>query len=211
MNARTISSAFILVLSLIHAANSEMSVAVYSKDEGLHEKNISKPRIFIENTGTKPISDFYYFYYFTAENGKVPVLEDYYTPNESVSLICLGHNRYAVKYEFTGVTLYPGQVHPNTSGNVVGIHYQNWEPMNKRNDASFIYSDQFTYNNDIAVFSASGKHISGKESYHNRGSEKIHTTRKKGTTGKITINADVSMNDVHIQGKIRKVYSNRGR
>jgi hypothetical protein len=211
MKTRTITGAIVLIFSLIYSASSEMSVTVYSKDEGLHERNLSKPRIFIENTGTVPISDFYYLYYFTAEDGKTPVLDDYYTPNESVSLLCLGHNRYAVQYDFTGVSLYPGQIHPNTSGNVIGIHYQNWEPFWKRNDVSFVFSDQFTQNNNIEVFSAQGQLISDKEPYCYVKSEQKQTSRKKGKTGKIIINADISMSDILFQGEVRKVYSTRNR
>jgi hypothetical protein len=134
----------------------------FSKDEGLHEKNISKPRIIIENTGSVPISDFYYYYYFTSENGYTPILENYYTPNQRVSLEYLGHNRYAVRYDCSGVTLYPGAVFPDPNGNVVGLHYPGWEPLSKCNDRSCNFSSDFTPNGNITVFSADGYPISGQ-------------------------------------------------
>lgn len=146
--------------------SAEVSVMVYSKDEGLAEKTISKPRIFIENTGTEPVSDFSCLYYFTAENGNVPVIEDYYTPNESVSLQYLGHGRYAVRYDFYGVTLQPGEIFPNESGNVIGIHYQNWEPLCKGNDESFNFSGDFAPNWNIPVFYSEGRVSCGYEDYN---------------------------------------------
>jgi len=169
MSSSRIIIALTVFATFVFNASSEVSVMVFSKDEALHEKNISKPRIFIKNTGTEPIRNFYYLYFFTVENGKTPVIEDYYTPNESVSLEYLGYNRYAVRYDYHGVTLYPGQVLPDPNGNVIGIHYPNWEPFCKEDDKSFNFSSELVPNREIAVFSEDGYRIDKRTSHHRRG------------------------------------------
>jgi len=104
----------------------EVAVKVYMKDEAVNESNITKPRIYIKNIGSESISNFYLCYYFTTENGGNPILDDYYTPNSSVSIENLGGGDYLIKYDFSGVTLYPGSIVPTADGNVVGLHYNDW-------------------------------------------------------------------------------------
>ncbi|MDG5817033.1 VWA domain-containing protein [Chitinispirillales bacterium ANBcel5] len=135
-------------------------IEVYIKDEGLHENNIVKPRMYLKNTGDEPISGFTVCYYFTAEEGNTPVLADYYTPYSNLSLTHLGGNDYRVDYSYS-VTLEPGQMLPDQSGNVIGIHYDNWAPMNKLNDFSNPGSSEFIKTDRIAVFSNDGVLISG--------------------------------------------------
>ena len=122
------------------------------KDEGIAESNIVKPRIYITNTGPTAITDFYYLYNFTTENGKVPVLEDYYTPNSSVSLQNNGNGEYSVKYSFTGTTLYPGQTLSDLGGNFIGIHYTDWSFIDKSNDFSYSATSTFQLNGNIPVY-----------------------------------------------------------
>jgi hypothetical protein len=172
---RTLTLALSTIVFFSFSSVAQISVMAFSKDEGLNEKNISKPRIFIENTGSVPISDFYYYYYFTTEDGYTPVLENYYTPNQRVSLEYLGHNRYAIRYDCSGVTLYPGAVFPDPNGNVVGIHYQGWEPLSKCNDRSFNYSSDFSPNGNIAVFTADGYQINGQGYCEQR----VHTLKRE--------------------------------
>lgn len=184
----TLISMFLIMF--VFNANSEVSVMVYSKDEGLHENNISKPRLIIENTGTEPVSDFYCLYYFTAENENTPVVEDYYTPDGSVSLHYLGHNRYAVRYDFHGVTLQPGEIYPDPNGNVIGIHYSNWEPLCKSNDKSFNFSSDFAPNRNIAVFCRDDRVSCEHRVYHKRTARKVY--RKKPR--EVSIKVDIDMN-----------------
>jgi hypothetical protein len=123
-------------------------------DEGLNETNISKPRIYIKNTGTEMIQDFCYYYYLTGENdsGFVLVLDDYYSPNSSVYLETLGGNGYRVKFDFKGVSLAPGQVLPDLNGNVIGLHYSDWTAFDKSNDFSCNGSPTFLENMNIPVY-----------------------------------------------------------
>lgn len=184
-------SAFItmLFISLVQNVSSEVSVMVYSKDEGLHEHNISKPRIVIENTGTEPVSDFYCLYYFTTENGKLPVIEDYYTPNGSVSLLHMGHNKYAVRYDFSGVTLYPGETFPSSDGNVIGIHYPNWEPLCKENDLSCSLSSDFVPNHNIPVIFNNERVYCERQIHHKHTKKKVPPKR----ASQVSINVDIDL------------------
>jgi hypothetical protein len=180
---------FVILALFAFCASAEVSLIAYSKDDGLNEQNISKPRIFIENNGTEPVSDFSFFYYFTADNNRRPVLEKYYTPDESVSLVYFGHNKYAVRYDCYGVTIYPGEVFPDPNGNVVGIHYENWEPMRKDNDPSFNFSNDFQPNRNIAVqFS---RHGNVREKRSDSRSEK-HIERSRNGN-KATVKVDIEV------------------
>ncbi len=136
-------------------------VEVYIKDEALHENNIVKPRFYLKNTGNGPLSDFVVHYYFTADSGETPVLEDYYSPDCNVTLSNITANHYVVSFNYAGVTLDTGEVIPDNSGNVIGIHYQSWRPMNKANDFSNPGSNNFIKSDKIAVLSSNGHLISG--------------------------------------------------
>lgn len=177
----------VLIVSLLAFASnvfSEISALVYSKEDALHEKNISKPRIYIENTGNEPISDFYYLYYFTTENGLKPIVENYYTPNQSISLVHLGADKYAVRYDCNGITLQPGEIFPGPDGNCIGIHYSKWEPLIKRNDRSNNFSKRFQPNEKIAVFlSDQPKH----NHYHKNRAKREHDNKSGGTS----VNVDI--------------------
>ena len=128
------------------------SVKVFSLDEGLAETNISKPRIYIQNTGTTTLTDFVYYYYFTVEGAKTPVLEDYYSPECDISLEQVNIDQYRLKYHVTGANFAPGQNLPDASGNVVGIHYNDWGAWNKTNDYSYNPSSSFSENTRIPVY-----------------------------------------------------------
>lgn len=116
-------------------ANATVAVQVYSREEAQSESNMSKPRIYVENTGDETLSGLRYTYYFTTENGQAPVLEKYYVPDADMSLRNLGNGMYAVEYSYAG-SLRPGETTPNTSGSVIGLHYADWSVWNKNNDYS---------------------------------------------------------------------------
>ncbi len=113
----------ILILSLLKFAEADVSLRVFTKDEGLYENNISKPRFYIQNFGNVPLSNFYCYYYFTVEEGKTPIVEDYYTPDASITLEDLSDGNYRVKFFFSGITINPGQTLPNPDGEIIGLHY----------------------------------------------------------------------------------------
>lgn len=126
----------ILILLISQTSIADVSLRVFSKDEGLYENNISKPRFYIQNFGTEPLSNFYCYYYFTIENGKQPQVEDFYTPDASISFEDLGNCNYRVKFLFSGITINPGQILPNPDGEIIGLHYTDWSLWDKTNDYS---------------------------------------------------------------------------
>ena len=85
------------------------------KDEALNEDNISKPRIYIKNTGTESVSDFKAYYYITTEGGHLPVIEEYWLPSSQITVEEVTEAEddvYRILYDFTGVTLSSGEVIP---------------------------------------------------------------------------------------------------
>ncbi len=142
----------LLIMQFFSYIYASVSVRMYSLEEALSETNLSKPRIYIQNTGTEPISNITYNYYFTAGNGRVPLPDDYWTENEDIHLVSDGNSRYHIRYVING-TLQPGQLIPENSGNVVGLHYNNWGPWDKTNDYSNNQSSTFIENEHIVVYS----------------------------------------------------------
>lgn len=164
MQSKQLSAVVLLTLLIIKSSVTAAAPAVkiYSLEESGDTK-LSQPRIYIENLSSSvPISNFYYYYYFTVENGKTPAPpEDYYTPNSIPTLESLGNGNYRIKYTFLGVTIQPGEILPNTNGNVIGIHYTDWSEMDKTNDHSNNLSSTFALNPNIPAFLADGTPING--------------------------------------------------
>lgn len=152
MNRPLVTALLSLIILLPTTLQAELSLTAFSREEALQEQNISKPRIVIKNTGTRPVHGFSFRYYIKAENGCTPVVDNYYTPGAQVSLEYYGRGCYGVLYEVPGVTLYPGESYPDESGCVFGIHYPQWEPLIKHNDQSCNFSSVLEYNQEIDVY-----------------------------------------------------------
>lgn len=133
----------------------------YILDEGYNESNIVKPRIYFENTGCGALKDFKARYYFTVENGKTPVIEDWWTPNCTIALEHISGNQWAVVLDFTGTTLGSGDRIPKIGGIIFGIHYSDWSYFDKTNDFSQPPSSAYTVTYNIAVFDKNGKLVLG--------------------------------------------------
>lgn len=131
-------------------------------DDGCDAKYL-KPRIVLKNIGTQSISDFYYLYIFRADGGHIPQLDgDWYTPNNQTSLWSLGDGFYAIRYDFTGITLHPGEAIPNYGGTVLGVHYSDWAPMDRSDDYSWSSSScpsSLTTTTTIPVYDKDGNLI----------------------------------------------------
>jgi hypothetical protein len=132
------------------------NLTVYSRDEGLAEGNISKPRIYIQNGSSIQLSNFTVHYYFSIEAGRIPVVDPYWTPNETVTMNRIKDSLYEVQYQFHGMLDTGNLILPSSSGNVVGIHYTNWSSWNKTNDYSFNNSTTFLKNEKIVVTDNNG-------------------------------------------------------
>jgi hypothetical protein len=171
---RSLTTALISLTILLPAAiQAEVSLTAYSKEEAIHERNISKPRIVIKNTGTQPAHGFSFRYYINSENGNAPIVDNYYTPGAQISVEYYGRGCYAVLYEVPGVTLYPGESYPNESGCVFGIHYPQWEPLIKHNDLSCNFATELSYNQEIDVYVNGCENRCGKEYRFTSSSEEI--------------------------------------
>lgn len=152
MNRSLATALFSLTILIPTTLRAEISLTAYSREEALHEQNISKPRIVIKNTGSRPVHGFSFRYYINAENGSTPVIDNYYTPGAQVSLEYYGRGCYGVLYEVPGVTLHPGESYPDESGCVFGVHYPEWEPLIKHNDQSCNFASVLSYNQGIDVY-----------------------------------------------------------
>ncbi|HEY8465038.1 MAG TPA: hypothetical protein VIM29_13685 [Bacillota bacterium] len=117
-------------------ADYQQQLRVFIKDEGFHESNIVKPRIYVKNLGRHTISGFDLHYYFTVERGKTPVVEPYYLPNGRIFLRKQGGREYLVQLRFRNIRIRPGEIFPDRNGCIFGIHYSDWSQFIKTNDYS---------------------------------------------------------------------------
>lgn len=137
------------------------NLAVYTLDEGDHENNIIKPRFYIENNGLSTVTDFVLEYYFYVAEGKIPQLDDYWTPLCDAYLQNLGGGLYRIVYDFNGVTLGPGDRIPADSGIIVGVHFADWGFWNKTDDFSDPDGAYYTLSDTVALFDSEDNLIYG--------------------------------------------------
>ncbi len=164
-------SVFIVLVTGCISISFSQGVKVYSLEGALSQDNKSEPRIYIENTGTETISGITLRYFVQAETGTEIQVDEYHTPQSSVTKHNAEEYGY-VLYEFTGVSLSPGESLPDQSGNSVGIHFSDWSSYNKENDFSNNMSQNFEENPNIAVYS---------------GGEKIYGNTPEGSGAEIII------------------------
>lgn len=141
----------ITMITAITSANAVKAVKVYSKENTLSQSNETKPSFYVKNTGDITISSYIVYYYFTTENDKTPVLNDWYTPNSTLSLEDLGNGDHRVKFDYDNVNLSPGQ-EITPSGNSWGLHFSDWSDWDKSNDYSNNLSSDFAENQKIVVY-----------------------------------------------------------
>jgi len=137
-----------------------VDVVAWSREDKLSDPLWTSPDIYIQNRGDD-ISNLVVYYYFTAENGQVPLLEDWHSPTAAVSLQSLGSGKYRIRYNYAGFTLPHITATPFPSRTLVGLHYGNWSTVNKNNDASNNRSAVYAVNNKIQVFDGAGNRIFG--------------------------------------------------
>jgi PKD repeat protein len=142
----------------VPASCNSVRLEVYAKNEGCNETNIVKPRTYIANMGSVALSNFTMVYKFTT-NGRTPKLEDYYTPYDTATLQRVSGNTYKVVYNFSGYTLNPGAVVPDTSGDVVGLHYTDWSTFTIT--TNFRPGCSFALNTNLGVYDRNGNLVYG--------------------------------------------------
>jgi hypothetical protein len=140
-------------------------LSVYSRDDGVEQENVSSPRIYIQNKGNETLHGFYLLYYFSSDSDTPPMMEDDDTPISDVSLVHIGEGQYGIRFDYSDVTLSPGQTVPDMSGESVSIHNEDWSVFDTSDDYSSIQSSLFTLNSKIDVFDSDGNCIYGGD-YH---------------------------------------------
>jgi hypothetical protein len=145
---------------------------VFTKDHHLGNPGICVYSLKVDNVGMQDVSDLKVRYYFSVEDStNVPVLFDYYTPNSTLKLLRVpGTKEYAIEYDFTGVTLKPGESTIGAVENQVHLNYAGYTAMNKFNDysnpipadlGSLPSSTLFNLNTTVSVYDGSGTLVSG--------------------------------------------------
>ncbi len=149
----------------VHTRTQNVSVGdirVELRDESPWENNHVKPRLILRNLGIDALSDFQVHFYFTADTGKTPVLEDWYTPNSEARIEDVGGGLWRLIYDFAGFTLNPGQTTPDEGGSVVGLHYSDWSFWNRADDPSLEgVDDSFDLTDGVVVIDEDGTVVGG--------------------------------------------------
>jgi hypothetical protein len=127
----------------------------------LTESNFSKPCIFISNYGTTAVSNINIYYYFSVENSKIPILEQWYTAGAVLSLENLNNGHYAIKINLNSITIEPSNTFPDPNGILFGLHYSDWSEWDKTNDYSNTNLNSFSINGNVAAYDAAGNLIYG--------------------------------------------------
>lgn len=126
------------------------------------DKNIkSKVRMLLKNPSANAWSNFKAKYYFTTENGKTPVLNDWSSPNSTLSLLNLGSDQWAVVLDYNGYALNPGESIPEDSEDFFGLKYSDNSSFNKSNDFSQPEGNFFSLKDTISVFDGNNQYIYG--------------------------------------------------
>jgi hypothetical protein len=140
----------------------ETGIDVYARDESYGSLNQSTPRIYFTNTGTQTISSFSIVYYFTTEDGKEPILSEYYLPNcSNIEYVRVRNNVYKAIMIFKDISVESGETFPDNSGLSFGLNYSDWSDWDITNDFSNPQSGSFIKTNRIAILNSSGKPIYG--------------------------------------------------
>ena len=146
---------------LLASAVANAQYLVRSYDEAERESNTSKPRISIQNLGSSSLNGFQMRYRFLVEAGKTPVVENWYVPSGTASLVSVGGGLWDLVLAFPTQVLQPGQIFPNTSGLVVGLHYADWSAWDKSDDPSHQVATSLQPNGKVVVEDASGNFLAG--------------------------------------------------
>jgi endo-1,4-beta-D-glucanase Y len=145
------------------------------------------------NTDQSTQSNLRAYYYFTVENGRTPVVDDINTPNVSgFNLENLGSNQWAIRINYSGVTLNPGQA--VSQADVFRIRYSDWSTFSSSNDFSAPIGTESQSADRIAVFNNASKLIMGSKPKNVSNPAPIPYTirvRARGTTGQEVVNLTV--------------------
>jgi hypothetical protein len=124
----------------------------------------TQPRFYIKNEGDTPLSNFTMKYYFTVEDGKTPVVDNYYmAPYCNAVITPISGNDYCATITFN-VTLPAGGRIPENDGLNFSLHYSDWSSSwNTSNDYSRPASSSYVQNDRVAIFNSSNQLIYGSQ------------------------------------------------
>lgn len=116
----------------------------------------------VQNSTSAPISNFKARYFFTAEEGKTPLLTDVSTPNSSVALVQLDKVIWAVELDYAGRTLQPGQT--TNGADIFQVRYSDNSVFDMSNDYSAVGNTSSSVaTRRVAVYNSAGAVIMGSE------------------------------------------------
>ncbi len=132
-------------------------------DGSFSSTTLAQPRITVKNATNQALANFKAHYFFTAEEGKTPVLADVSTPNSTVSLQQVDTRLWSVVLDFTGRTINPGQSMPASgAGETFSLRYSDNSKFDKSNDFSQPRNgSSYTATDAIAVYNNSGALVMG--------------------------------------------------
>ncbi len=143
------------------------SLEVQTQEQAMGAANQSKPLITLQNRGNTPFDHLKATWYFQFPVGKIPLLNDWYTPEADLTLRPLGGGYWAVDALFGTHILYPGQV---VSAGQWGVNLADWSSWDHSKDPSHQGVDgSVQINTRVVVTDATGKVLWGDKPALDRG------------------------------------------
>jgi len=108
------------------AASTEASpLVVLARDEAPEDLSSLKPRLSFRNEGSATIAAFRATWDIPGDAARHPVVESYWSPG-CRSRVEPRQGGLSLVVECSELQLRPGQIHPNTDGLSLGVHYPDW-------------------------------------------------------------------------------------
>ena len=118
------------------------------EDATIADSTKESPILYIKNTGTDTLSNFYFYYYVTAERGNTLNYGTYYIPNTTVSMEKLDSIDYRLKFLVSSVSLKPN----DSLQEQFALYYNYVNKVDKSNDYSYVASAVLTEDTKIPVY-----------------------------------------------------------
>lgn len=126
-------------------------VKIYSKSQS--ENNYGRYRVYAKNEGKLPVTHFNFDVEISVENGKTPLVDEWYLPNVSQNLERNDSNVWILHFYVQNINLEAGEVYPNESGFSFGIRYEDFSRFDISNDYSLRdVENEFEVNDKIPVY-----------------------------------------------------------
>ena len=129
-------------------------LTAHSYDAALSDETRSMPHISVENGSDEEWRGFTYYYYFTAEEDKTPVMEPTAHSGDESDVVIeqIDGDLWRVKYDCRDCTVGAHETYPNLTGVGVELRYEDDSPWDKSDDPSFLAATALSQNENIPVF-----------------------------------------------------------